>query len=383
MTTHTIFTENNREIAPKVTTQCGSVVQHIGVASHIHHEEFGSKFHRKLLANTYALDVARNVGKFRESLRACPRLCTLKFRESLRACLRLCTLKFRECSRQLVLDYLSGRVFRLPLPDIKSQTRNKDPKRLESNSTAEQFQATTTVIQPTLYAAHTSRQSLSVNSQREANVKMSMLLRDPLVRELLFDDYDRRYCRPARYHLPQPVRVHRLLSDGWPSVQPSFDQALTDLQSVMDNVNEAIGHYQSSLVKDLGTGGMKTTRGEDGTLQMAIDVSQYKPEEVNVKLCDDNLVVEARTESSENDSYHKAEFKRWVRLPQDVKHEAIKSTLTPDKKLLIEVPCHKPIQSDRSRNIPIEVQKAPAQVEGDKAKGQSEGQQQSKVQKAA
>ena len=125
----------------------------------------------------------------------------------------------------------------------------------------------------------------------------------------------------------------------------------------MDNVNEAIGHYQTGFHKEMEAGGMKTHRTEDGTLQLAFDVAQYKPEEINVKLCDDNLVVEARTESSESDSYHKAEFKRWIKLPQDVKHEAIKSTLTPDNKLLVEVPCNKPIQADRSRQIPIEVQK--------------------------
>lgn len=200
---------------------------------------------------------------------------------------------------------------------------------------------------------------------------MSLLLRDPLMRELMMDDYERgRYLRPYRYHVHQPVRIHRLLNDSWP-IAPSFDQALHELQSVMDNVNDAIGHYQNSVMSELGAGGMKTSRTEDGNLQLAIDVSQYKPEEVNVKLCDDNLVVEARTESSENDSYHKAEFKRWVKLPQDVKREAIKSTLTADKKLLIEVPCSKPIENSRSRSIPIEVQK-PAAVEGDKQQHQQQ-----------
>lgn len=196
---------------------------------------------------------------------------------------------------------------------------------------------------------------------------MSMILRDPFLRDLLLDEYDRRYVRPHRHHLYQPVRVHRFLDNHWP-VASSFDQALGELQHVMNDVNDAIGQYHSSLVKDLESGGMKTTRAEDGTLQLAMDVSQFKPEEVNVKLCDDNLVVEAKTESSESDSYHKAEFKRWIKLPQDVKHDAIKSTITPDKKLLVEVPCHKPIQAERSRQIPIDIQKGAPAVEGDKQK---------------
>lgn len=185
---------------------------------------------------------------------------------------------------------------------------------------------------------------------------MSLIVRDPLLRELLFDDYQRgRRLQPYLHHRHPVHRVHRF-DDDWP-LSPSFDNALSELQSMMENVNDAIGQYQSSALKDLATGGMKTTRTEDGNLQLAVDVSQYKPEEINVKLCDDNLVIEAKTESSENDNYHKSEFKRWIKLPQDVKHEAIKSTLTPDRKLLVEVPCNKPIADSRSRSIPITVQK--------------------------
>lgn len=198
---------------------------------------------------------------------------------------------------------------------------------------------------------------------------MSLLLRDPLVRELLLSDYDReRYLRPYRYQLQQPIRVHRVLND-WP-VAHSFDHALNELQTVMDNVTDAIGQYQKDFTKDLTAGGMRTTRTEDGNLQVAMDVSQFKPEEVKVKLCDDNLVVEAKTESSGDDSYHKAEFKRWVKLPSDVKHDSIKSTITPENRLLIEVPMNKPIADSRSRNIPIDVQKAPEKLQdgsGDKA----------------
>lgn len=199
---------------------------------------------------------------------------------------------------------------------------------------------------------------------------MSLFLRDPLVRELLYNDYER--DRALRPFVRQPIRVHRVLNDDWPLMPHNFDHALSELQNVMDNVHEAIGNVQS-LTRDVGVGGMKTTRTEDGHLQVAIDCSQYKPEEINVKICDDNLVVEAKTESSQQDSYHKSEFKRWVKLPADVKQEAIKSTLTHDKKLLIEVPLNKPIAADtRSRSIPIDVQKAPEAVADKKSGDQSQ-----------
>lgn len=213
---------------------------------------------------------------------------------------------------------------------------------------------------------------------QQKSSKMSLFLRDPLLRELLLDDYDRnRQVRPYHYHYRQPVRVHRVLNDGWPLAN-SFDHALNDLQTVMDNVNDAIGQYQNSLTKDLSTGGMKTTRTEDGNFQVAMDVAQFKPEEVSVKLCDDNLVVEAKTESSQDDSYHKAELKRWIKLPSDVKQEAIKSTITPDNKLLIQVPMNKPIADSRSRNIPIDIQRAEEKAQigsGDKPADKQQQQQ--------
>lgn len=219
------------------------------------------------------------------------------------------------------------------------------------------------------------------SSIKQKSSKMSILLRDPLLRDLLFEDHDRnRQLRPYHYHIRQPVRVHRALNDGWPLTH-SFDHALNELQSVMDNVNDAIGQYQSSLTKDLSAGGMRTTRTEDGNLQVAVDVAQFKPEEVNVKLCDDNLVVEAKTESSENDSYHRAEFKRWIKLPADVKHEAIKSTITPDNKLLIQVPMNKPIADSRSRNIPIDIQRAEEKAQVGSGDKPADKQQQNQAKK--
>lgn len=212
------------------------------------------------------------------------------------------------------------------------------------------------------------------------------IFRDPLFRALLLAEQEPRQTQQIQRHRT-PVcpwnNSIRVYHDDWP-MGPSFDNALSELQSVMENVNNAIGNYQTSLTKDLKTGGMRMNRAENGNLQVAIDVGQFKPEEIQVKLCDDNLMVEAKTETSENDSYHKAELKRWIKLPDDVKQEAIKSTLTPDRKLVIEVPVQKPIADSRSRNIPIEIQKKPAdgsqQASGDQSK-KSNGPQQANEKK--
>lgn len=97
-------------------------------------------------------------------------------------------------------------------------------------------------------------------------------------------------------------------------------------------------------------------RTENGGLQLALDVADYKPEDLQIKLVDDNLVIEAQSESSGKDSYKRSHFKRWFKVPDDCKLEEIRSKVTDDNQLLIDLPLNKPIKSNE-RSIPIEVEK--------------------------
>lgn len=99
------------------------------------------------------------------------------------------------------------------------------------------------------------------------------------------------------------------------------------------------------------------TRTESGGLQLALDVSDFKPEDLKIKLQDDNLLIEAVSEHSGKDSYRRNHFKRWFKLPEDCKLEEIKSKLTEDNQLLIELPSSKPIEN-HTRTIPIEMDKS-------------------------
>lgn len=101
---------------------------------------------------------------------------------------------------------------------------------------------------------------------------------------------------------------------------------------------------------------MALKRTEDGGIQLALDVNDFKPEDLKIKLVDDNLVVEASSESSGKDSYRRSHFKRWFKLPEGCKTDEIKSKLTEDNRLLIDLPTEQPLE-DKARTIPIEMAK--------------------------
>lgn len=127
---------------------------------------------------------------------------------------------------------------------------------------------------------------------------------------------------------------------------------------------EALDEFTNRLEDSKpGRGEAVVRRTESGGLQLALDVADFKPEDLKIKLVDDHLVVEAENESSGRDSYRKSHFKRWFRLPEDCKIEDIKSKLTDDDKLVIDLPLNKPIES-QARTIPIEMAKTKPAVSG-------------------
>lgn len=98
-------------------------------------------------------------------------------------------------------------------------------------------------------------------------------------------------------------------------------------------------------------------RTESGGLQLALDVSDFKPDDLKIKLVDDNLVIEGNSETSGKDSYRQTQFRRWFKLPEDCKLDEIKSKLTSDNRLVIDLPTNKPIEQQQARSIPIEMER--------------------------
>lgn len=175
--------------------------------------------------------------------------------------------------------------------------------------------------------------------------------------------------------LQNPIYVRpraRYLEEFYPfrrAMQPSSDlwevvQAVNRLQDLVDDFDVP----SSAERHDAGELTMK--REQDGSLQLTMDVTGFKPEDLKIELVDDSLVVHGKSETSGENSFSKSEIKRWFKLPENCKVEDIKSNMTVDNKLLISLPSTKPANEQKKREIAITVDKRP-QVEDAKAPNQA------------
>ncbi|XP_053953092.1 heat shock protein 23-like [Anastrepha ludens] len=96
------------------------------------------------------------------------------------------------------------------------------------------------------------------------------------------------------------------------------------------------------------------TVGKDG-FQANMDVQQFKPSELSVKVVDDHIVVEGKHEEREDDhGYISRHFVRRYALPKGFQADKVVSTLSSDGVLTVSVP--KPAIEDKSNERVIQIQ---------------------------
>uniref|UniRef100_A0A8D8U6V2 Alpha-crystallin B chain n=1 Tax=Cacopsylla melanoneura TaxID=428564 RepID=A0A8D8U6V2_9HEMI len=89
-------------------------------------------------------------------------------------------------------------------------------------------------------------------------------------------------------------------------------------------------------------------------LKVNLDVQQFKPEELDVKVVDDYLVVHAKHEErSDQHGFISREFTRRYRIPDTVDAQAIASKLSSDGVLSIQAPKKQIEGLTGERNIPV------------------------------
>ncbi|KAK5965487.1 SHSP domain-containing protein [Trichostrongylus colubriformis] len=91
---------------------------------------------------------------------------------------------------------------------------------------------------------------------------------------------------------------------------------------------------------------------DESKLAISLNVSKFKPEELKVNIDGRTLTIEGQQEVKDGSSYTMRSFVRQWNLPEDVDVEQIRSTLTENGQLAIEVPKAKPAVT--ARNIPIQ-----------------------------
>lgn len=92
--------------------------------------------------------------------------------------------------------------------------------------------------------------------------------------------------------------------------------------------------------------------GNDKSLKLRFDVSQYSPEEIVVKTVDNKLLVHAKHEEKTESKSVYREYNREFLLPKGTNPELIKSSLSKDGVLTVEAPL--PAITSGEKLIPIQ-----------------------------
>ncbi len=90
----------------------------------------------------------------------------------------------------------------------------------------------------------------------------------------------------------------------------------------------------------------------DKQFRVSFDVSQFKPEEISVRIENDKLIVHAKHEESSDASNISREFKRQFDIPKHVDGQKLQSTLSKDGILQIEAPVPAPAYKQISQMAP-------------------------------
>ncbi|XP_061401125.1 heat shock protein 23 [Musca vetustissima] len=119
-------------------------------------------------------------------------------------------------------------------------------------------------------------------------------------------------------------------------------------------------------------GGPVSAIGKDG-FQVCMDVQQFKPSELNVKVTDNCVIVEGKHEEREDDhGYISRSFTRRYVLPKGYDPNKVVSTLSSDGVLTVSVP--KPQIEEKSNERIIQIQQVgPAHLNVKQNPKESEG----------
>ncbi|KAM7358926.1 heat shock protein 22 [Cochliomyia hominivorax] len=93
--------------------------------------------------------------------------------------------------------------------------------------------------------------------------------------------------------------------------------------------------------------------------QVSMNVSEFKPEELTVKVVDNHVIVEGKSEEQHDDNgYVSRRFLRRLAIPNGFEVDNAISTLSSDGVLTVSVP--KPQIEEKAREIPIQRVETPS-----------------------
>ncbi|KAK9502216.1 hypothetical protein O3M35_011025 [Rhynocoris fuscipes] len=176
-----------------------------------------------------------------------------------------------------------------------------------------------------------------------------------------------------------PFLINELLDDyRRPSLGDIYDQnfglgLLTDellqpTRSSLLSVPLRSGYVRPWRNLAAGDSGVSTIDSNSNEFKVNLDVQQFKPEELKVKVVDDFIVVEGKHEErSDQHGFISRQFTRRYKIPEDVDKAALVSNLSSDGVLTLKAP-KLALPEKTSREIPITQTKTPAVKQVDQKK---------------
>ncbi|XP_011298418.1 protein lethal(2)essential for life [Fopius arisanus] len=171
-------------------------------------------------------------------------------------------------------------------------------------------------------------------------------------------------------------RPHRLLDQNF-GVALRPEQFMRDFDKITDRVIRDFErswapttYYRpwADLMRD-DNAGFSVVNADKDKFAVSLDVQQFSPEEVNVKVVDKYIIVEGKHEEKKDDhgiiSRH---FVRKYLVPEQCDSEKASSTLSSDGILSITVP-RKPESIEEKQEIPIKIQHTGKPAIEDKSEG--------------
>jgi len=100
---------------------------------------------------------------------------------------------------------------------------------------------------------------------------------------------------------------------------------------------------------------------DDSKFEVSVDTHGYKPEDLQVRIKDNMVTIEAKNEEKKEEtnskSYSAKHFSRSFTLPQGCKAQSVTSNLSKDGLLLVTAPKTEAVTHQPSRNVPISMKK--------------------------
>ena len=108
-------------------------------------------------------------------------------------------------------------------------------------------------------------------------------------------------------------------------------------------------------------GGVSIVKADKDKFQVNLDVQQFKPDEINVKVVDKYVVVEGKHEEKQDEhGWISRQFTRKYLIPEQCNIEQVSSNLSSDGVLTITAPRKEQSQTQSERSIMIQQTGKPA-----------------------